>query len=170
MVRLSQRLGVDRVVVVAGLHLPEVNGAVAGLGAEVVENPDWRLGRTGSVQVGLRAAGPEATVLIWPVDHPFVALGTLRSLLAASEVDRLALWLIPTFQGRGGHPVLLRGRALSMVSELSASAPLRSLLPVIGPEVRRVAVADPGVLDNVDAPQQYLAALDAWASRGGGDG
>jgi CTP:molybdopterin cytidylyltransferase MocA len=165
-VRISFEAGCDRVVVVAGPHIRQVSTALAGWGAEVVENPEWALGRTGSVQRGLRAATPASSVLLWPVDHPFVAPGTVARLYEAARQDLLALWLIPSYRGRGGHPVLLRADALRRVAELAPGAPLRGPLGSLGPQVRRVAVPDPGVLDNVDTPDRYREALDAWAWRG----
>jgi CTP:molybdopterin cytidylyltransferase MocA len=165
-VRIGLESGCDRAIVVVGPHLREVADALEGSGALVVENPDWPRGRTGSVQRGLRAAGPGATVLLWPVDHPFVAPRTVERLFEAASGDPLALWLIPSYEGRGGHPVVLRGTALSAIAELGSDAPLRQLLPGLGPQVVRVAVRDPGVLDNVDTPERYREALDAWAWRG----
>jgi len=163
--RLAGASGFAPVIVVAGPHIREIEAALHDRSVELVENPDWHLGRTGSVQVGLRAAGDGVPVLLWPVDHPFVDRSSVDTLLRVGREDPLALWLIPTFQGHGGHPVLIRDRALRRIGELEPFAPLRFLLPGLGPEVRRVPVRDPGVAENIDTPDAYRDSLEAWRAR-----
>ena len=90
----------------------------------------------------------------------------MGDLLAVTVHDTLGVWFIPTYQSRGGHPVLFRAVVRPHVLELRPDAPLRSLLPEYGPQVRRIAVEDPGVVANVDTPEAYRAALEDWFRRG----
>jgi molybdenum cofactor cytidylyltransferase len=154
MVRICQRNGFFPRVVV-GRHGPAIREALEGSGADVVENTAWAEGRTGSVQVGLDAGGNWSTVLLWPVDHPFVQAMTLRRLRSAAVRETMGVWFIPTFEARGGHPVLLTAAALGRVRDLGRSEPLRSLLPGFGPQVVRVPVDDAGVTANVDTPAEF---------------
>ncbi len=155
----------DPVVVVVGAHRGPVEHELRGLPVEVVGAEDWYEGRTASIHAGLRAIPEDRDVLLWPVDHPFVSTRTVDTLLAVRQRDLLAVWFIPTFQGRGGHPVLWRSFLRPEILELRPDAPLRSLLPEFGPQVRRVAVEDPGVVANVDTPEQYSVAYDEWQAR-----
>ena len=153
------------VVVVVGAHRMPIAHEVRGLEVEIVEAADWFEGRTASVQAGLRALPDGADVLFWPVDHPFVSRRTLETLLAVKAHDPLGVWFVPTYLGPGGHPVLWRSPVVPHVLELRTDAPLRSLLPEFGPQVRRVAVDDPGVVANVDTPEAFRDARDAWYRR-----
>jgi CTP:molybdopterin cytidylyltransferase MocA len=154
---------------VAGRHLAETERALHGSEIPVLENSAWAQGRTGSIQVGIRGAGPAEGVLLWPVDHPFVEAKSLATLLRCAEEDTLATWLIPTFERRGGHPILLRRPTFSAILALAPDAPLRSLLPSFGPQVRRVPLPDRGVIENVDDPASFDAALACrHADLGGG--
>ncbi|HEV2519241.1 MAG TPA: nucleotidyltransferase family protein [Thermoplasmata archaeon] len=164
---VCERAGADRTIAVLGPHRAEIEEKLAGRAVEVVENPDWSMGRTGSVQAGLRALADSGSVLVWPVDHPFVRDSTVLRLLDASHRDPLAIWFVPSFRGGGGHPILLREAAIPHVLALAPSAPLRSLLPELGPQVRHVPVEDAGVLENVDSFDAYWSALEAWRGRGG---
>jgi molybdenum cofactor cytidylyltransferase len=157
--------GADPTVVVVGTHREPVAHELRGLPVDLVEAEDWYEGRTASVHAGLRAIPEDRDVLLWPVDHPFVLTRTVDTLLSVRERDALAVWFIPTHQGRGGHPVLWRASVRPDVMELRSDAPLRALLPEFGPQVRRVAVEDAGVVANVDTPEQYYAALDLWRDR-----
>ncbi len=158
--------GFDPVVVVAGAHATAIAHEVRGLDVSVVVADRWREGRTASIQAGLEAIPDDRDVLFWPVDHSFVAARTVDALLSARDTDLLGVWFIPTYEGRGGHPVLWRSWVRNDLMELRPDAPIRALLPEFGPQVRRVAVEDPGVLTNVDTPEGYREALDAFQSRG----
>lgn len=160
--------GFDPVVVVAGAHHGPIAHAVRDLDVAVVNAENWREGRTASMQAGLAAIPEDRDLLFWPVDHPFIADRTLDSLFAARDSDPLAVWFIPESEERGGHPVLWRSVVRSDLLALRPDAPIRSLIPEFGPQVRRVRVDDPGALANIDTPEEFRAALDDWRRRGGG--
>ena len=166
LVELSHESGLDPVYVVVGPHAGPIAHELRGLDAELVDSPHWQEGRTASVQAGLRALGSDRDVLLWPVDHPFVARTTVESLLRARDSDLLGVWFIPTFEGRGGHPVLWRTAVRADILDLRPDAPLRSLLPEFGPQVSRIPVDDPGVIANVDTPDEYREAFREWERRG----
>jgi molybdenum cofactor cytidylyltransferase len=157
--------GLEPVVVVVGPHRGAIAHELRELPVTLVDSELWYEGRTASVHAGLDAISPDRDVLFWPVDHPFVAGSTLDVLLQVRDSDPLALWFIPTFDGRGGHPVLWRSGVRSEILDLRSDAPLRSLLPEFGVQVRRVPVRDPGVVTNVDTPEAYRAALEEWMAR-----
>jgi len=154
--------GFSPVAVVVGLHRTAVAHELRGLRVDLVDSERWEEGRTASIQAGLAALPPDRDVLFWPVDHPFVRERTVSTLLAARTSDQVGVWFIPTFEGRGGHPVLWRPEVRTDIFDLRPDAPLRALLPEFGPQVRRVAVDDPGVVANVDTPEAYRAASRAW--------
>jgi molybdenum cofactor cytidylyltransferase len=166
MARLCTDAGFSPIVAVVGLHAHRLTSALAGMPVGVVVNEGWEAGRTGSIQRGLELLGTERPTLVWPVDFPFVEPTTLLTLLDESEHDALGVFFIPTHGGRGGHPVLMRGVALTDTLELRPDAPLRSLFPELGPQVARVAVDDPGVVEKVDTMDDYLRGHLAWLERG----
>ncbi len=158
--------GLSPVAVVVGAHRAPVAHELRGLPITLVEAEEWYEGRTASIQAGIRALPEGSDVVLWPVDHPFVSARTLGALRAVQEHDALGAWFIPTYQGRGGHPVLWRAFVSPHVLELRTDAPLRSLLPEFGPQVRRFPVEDPGVVANVDTPESYRSALEVWVRSG----
>ena len=157
--------GCDPVTVVVGPHRGPVAHELRGMPVEIVDAELWYEGRTASVHAGLEAIPVDRDVLFWPVDHPFVDPRTVDALERARDDDALAVWFIPTYNSRGGHPVLWRSSVRADVLDLRGDAPLRSLLPEFGVQVRRVAVNDPGVVANVDTPEEYRVALEAWEAR-----
>ncbi len=166
-VRIVDEQGLDPIVVVVGAHKGPIAHALRDLPVQLVEAEDWWEGRTASVQAGLRAIPDDRDILFWPVDHPFVDPRTVELVRRASETDLLAVWFIPTHHGQGGHPVLWRPNVRPDLLELRPDAPIRSLMPEFGPQVRRIEVDDPGVVANIDTPEAYRAALDDWREREG---
>lgn len=124
------------VVAPHGVALPEVD-------ARVVVNADPDAGRTRSLQLGLRG-----DALVWPVDHPLASVDTARRILA-----RAGDWVVPTHEGRGGHPIVLRGAAVTAVERAPGSAALRDVLRGAGLDATRVPVDDAGILLNLDTPE-----------------
>ncbi len=165
LVRVARESGWEPTVVV-GAHADRVEPVARTAGARVARNDGWALGRTSSVHAGLLAVGTDRPVLLWPVDHPFVQAKTIFHLANAAERDAMGVWFIPTFEDRGGHPVLLAPPGLGRVMALGPEEPLRHLLPELGPQVVRLPVDDPGVLRNVDTWEEYRAGLAEWAERG----
>jgi len=155
----------DPVVVVVGPHRGPVAHELRETRVELVDSEQWYEGRTASIHAGLEAIPTDRDVLFWPVDHPFVLESTADTLLAAPATDALAVWFIPTFEGHGGHPVLWRSNVRADILDLRSDAPLRSLLPEFGVQVRRIPVNDPGVVTNVDTPEEYRAAHEEWEAR-----
>jgi molybdenum cofactor cytidylyltransferase len=165
MAEMSLEQGFDPVLVVVGPHHGPISQEVRDLSVQLVDSERWYEGRTASIQSGLRALPPKTDVLLWPVDHPFVSARTIDLLVAAKGSDSLGLWFVPTYQGQGGHPVLWKEQVRAEVLELRPDAPIRALIPELGPQVRRVSVDDPGVVASIDTPEEYRNAFDAWLAR-----
>ncbi len=135
------------------------------MSVQVAINEQWSAGRTGSVQCGLRKLGAGKEVLVWPVDHPFVESETVIRLRETLRTDPLGVWFIPTYEGRGGHPVALKREAVVRVLELDPATPLRAVLPALEPRVIRIPVDDPGIVANIDTPKEYDRYYRQWQDR-----
>jgi molybdenum cofactor cytidylyltransferase len=171
LVRIAREAGHDPVAVVTG---PHGNAIAAALDPETREsvrllsNERWEDGRTGSVQFGLRSLGDVRETLVWPVDHPFVEPETVGVLRDVARRDAIGVWFVPTYDGHGGHPVLVRSAAFAAVFDLRPDEPLRAVLPKLGPQVSRVPVEDFGVTANVNTPEEYVRGHARWLERHGG--
>ena len=156
----------DPVVVVVGVHRALIAHELRDLAVEIVDSERWYEGRTASIQSGVAALPADRDILLWPIDHPFVSPRTAHTLTALLPDDPLAVWFIPTYEGQGGHPILWRSVVRNDILELRPDAPVRSLIPEFGPQVRRVPVDDPAVVDNTDTPEAYRDAYELWLGRG----
>ena len=114
----------------------------------------------GSLQRGLEALEdtPTEAALILPGDMPFVQPATIRSILDLWLLERPRV-LVPSFQNRRGHPVCLARGAWADIQALRSPISLRDYLRRRGDEIRYLVVEDAGVLEDVDAPEDYDRAV-----------
>ena len=146
--------GVSRVVVVVapgspviGLH--ETRKAFPAPAVVLAINPDPDRGMFSSIQAGLAAAEAEI-VLVLPADMPFVRPATVAAVLAAAA--RGDAVVLPTWQGRHGHPIAIPGALRDAILSAPSGSSLKPVLAATGIEHRELEVIDRGILRDVDAP------------------
>jgi molybdenum cofactor cytidylyltransferase len=143
------------VSVVLGCQADACRAALGDRPVEVVVNPDWSRGQSTSVRAGL-AALPEnvSAVLFHLADQPGVTPAVLDAL-----IDRHAATLAPVvwpeYQGQRGNPVLFDRVTFSDLREVTGDIGAKPVLQAYARAgaAERVAVAEPGVLLDVDRPQ-----------------
>ena len=149
-------LGHDAGAIRAGLE-PHQN-------ATFTLNPDPERGMLSSLQCGLRIAPPEArAVMFTPVDHPNVAAATIEAL-AQAFVKYGAPVTLPVYQGRNGHPVCITRDIAAELLALPVTAQAKDVIHRYSEHTRRIEVADPGVVADIDDREAYRALI---ASEGG---
>lgn len=150
------------VMVVSGFRGDEVDAAARACGARSVRNPQPENGMFSSVLTGL-AALPEDTeaVFVHPVDIPLVRPLTLQRLLDAADGTETVL--LPTYDGREGHPPLLPRACVRHVLAWQGQGGLREALE--GLPRRAVPVADALCLPDMDTQADYAALKEAAARR-----
>lgn len=108
-----------------------------------------------SVRCGLVAAAavdPTAVVVLQPGDHPEVLPTTLAILVDRLHADPTQV-IIPTYGGRGGHPVLIPPRMAAILTSILAPNGLGEYWRAHPEHCVRVAVDDPRIVRDIDWPQ-----------------
>ncbi|MCS5627626.1 MAG: nucleotidyltransferase family protein [Planctomycetes bacterium] len=159
---------------VTGTSVVVVNPALADVleaflpageqGVELVVNADPASEQIDSLKLGLeRLAALPGGVAEWffihPVDYPLVGEADYRALAeaAVSEQGEGADLLQPVCGERRGHPILCRGSLAGSFLELEAGQTARDV--VRSAKVRYVPSANPGVVDDLDTPEDYSRLL-----------
>ena len=97
------------------------------------------------------SALPDVTAaLVWPVDIPFVAAATVRTLVVHDGTI-----VVPVHHGRGGHPLRLGREWFAEVMTLDPARGLKALLEAHADRATRLGVDDRAVLVDVDTPEDY---------------
>lgn len=140
------------IFVVTGAHAVAVANILRGqAGITLVHNPEYMSGMYGSVKAGLRRTRADAVFLL-PGDCPFAAPEVYAKLLAAEgEI------VLPTWQGRAGHPALLRRSAIDELLRDGTCETLWQFIATHHPG--RAAVDCPGILTDIDTLEAYQKAL-----------
>jgi molybdenum cofactor cytidylyltransferase len=148
----------DEIVVVLGHEVQAVASALSPRAyRRVVSDPDAEM--FDSIRAGLAAAeaiDPAAAVLLQPGDHPHVSPQTLQLVIstAANEPQRA---IMPEFQGRGGHPVLIPPLIVRRLLVEDCPAGLAQFWAAHPQLCRRIVVDDPSVVRDMDTPDQLNA-------------
>lgn len=125
--RVALAAGLERVVVVTGHAAGRVRRALDGLGVQLVHNPAWSEGQSGSVRAGLAAvaAGAAAAAFV-PCDQPFLTAELIDRLIARHAKGG-AVIVAPSCGGRRGAPVLIDRELFSEIEGITGDAGARQL-------------------------------------------
>jgi molybdenum cofactor cytidylyltransferase len=154
-IQAHRAAGCDRVLVA----LPTSDGPIAAkaieAGAQVVVNPSPEEGPIGSLRAALGVL-PDSVegISFCPVDHPLIHEGTVRQLIKVFKQSRAPL-VVPTFDGKRGHPVLF-GKAL--FTELRSDALPEGARTVVHRHLDAtvsVPVDDKGTIIDIDDMAAY---------------
>jgi xanthine dehydrogenase accessory factor len=158
------------VVVVQAPDGPEAQLART-VGARVVTNPDPGEGPITSIRAALASLSvqPEA-ILVLPVDHPGVRRDTVQALLTASLERPDAHVVVPRHGSRRGHPALFRSSVFAELMDMELAGGARTVVRRDPGRVLEVPVDDPGVVGDIDTPEDYRNAFGTPPDGGGGDG
>jgi molybdenum cofactor cytidylyltransferase len=156
-----RRGGVEHVLVVVGPQVRELVAFAQSAGALVLTleqgTPDMRA----TVQHGLdwleanyRPRDEDSWLLV-PADHPTLDAGVIHELLQARLRQPESGIVIPTHNGKRGHPALIAWRHVSGIRMLPAGQGLNAYLRQHTAETVELPVASSQVLCDLDTPEDY---------------
>ena len=150
---------VDGVVVVLGAHEREVRATVKFDKENVVTNPAYAKGMSGSLRVGLAAAGRDAdAVIIALADQPFLSAATVNKLIE-EHLNSGAQIVVPSYDGRRGNPVLFDRSLFPQIMKIRGDVGAKSVVEDNKDAILEVPVEDEGVVVDLDTPKDYRAAI-----------
>jgi molybdenum cofactor cytidylyltransferase len=145
------RTSIEETVVVVGHHRKEIEAAVKL--KSVVFNADYEKGMITSFQAGIRALSWDASgAFLFLVDHPLVEPATIEAMIANLAPNRIVL---PTFEGRRGHPALFSSEVLEEILALPSTEGANIVVRKDPARIVEVPVNSPGILVDVDTPEQF---------------
>jgi molybdenum cofactor cytidylyltransferase len=142
---------IENTRIVVGHHRDEIQQVFPAL--PLVYNPDYNDGMSTSVKAGLRALPQGVSGAgVFLVDHPLIDAATITLLAGKLRPGHIVL---PTYGDRRGHPVFF---AAELFAEILALGPEEGLNQVVRRDPQRVIVvpvANSGVLQDIDTPEQF---------------
>lgn len=102
--------------------------------------------------------------LLVPADHPVLDRAVIANLIATFQAHR-PRFLIPTFEGRRGHPLVARWETVADVLQLPSDVGLNYLLRQRADDVREQPVDSAAVLCDLDTPDDYARLVAEFTNR-----
>ena len=147
------------VIVVTGHQAEFVEGALKGLEAKFVRNPDFAQGLATSVKAGIAAVPDDADgAVICLGDMPMISSQLIDHLIDAFAPDRGNLIAVPVSGGRRGNPVLWSRRFFNELMTLDGDIGARHLIAKHNEAVAEIPVEGDGAFLDIDTPQGLEAA------------
>jgi len=147
--------GVDSVIVVLGHRADEIRQQLRHTSVTFALNPDPASEMSHSIRCGVKMLPRDsAATLIALVDHPAVPPSVVTALITAWENG--APLVIPTHEGRGGHPVLVDLRYRAELEQLEPTKGLRLLFESHLERVHRLEVPSPYIARDMDTWDDYI--------------
>ncbi len=160
-----RRTDVDEIVVVLGPDADRIRSETSLSGLRTILNPDAAQGMSTSLRAGVRAAAPSSEAFLMVLgDQPLVAPATVNAMLARWKSTGARI-LVPTYRGVRGNPVLLHRSLAGEIEAVTGDMGCRGVVRAHNAEVLEVPVEDPGVLIDLDTPEEVSRA-EALLARG----
>ncbi|MFL6228661.1 MAG: NTP transferase domain-containing protein [Pyrinomonadaceae bacterium] len=149
--------GIVEIVVVLGHRAEELRARLAEAPVRFALNDEAASEMAASVARGVeQLSHASSAVVVALADHPAVTPGAIKSVLDA-RVRTGARFVVPTWRGRGGHPVLVDLSYRAELLRLAETRGLRGLFEAHAAEVARIEVACPYVARDMDTWEDYRA-------------
>lgn len=149
-------IGVRRVVL--GPDAEDIAAKIKLAPEEIVINKDWEQGQLSSIHAAMRTLPPgTAGFLLCPVDHPLVSATLVGHLLDAFQESNAPV-VVPTFEGRRGHPVIFSAAVYEELLRAPLDTGARAVVWAHKNEVQEVATAEEGCVLNLNDPGALLKA------------
>jgi molybdenum cofactor cytidylyltransferase len=147
--------GAARIVLVTAPDDGELWAWAESAGVTVAVNPAPERGMLSTIQEGVTCLGSSPEILlISPADLPRLRAGSVSELLRRMAETGAPL-AVPVHEGKRGHPLALAPALIPEIFSLDPAIGLKQLRDHHASELLEVAVDDPGVIQDVDTPEDY---------------
>lgn len=146
---------VDRVILVVRPGFTWPDGPA---NCRLVENPDFEEGMGSSMAAGVRAAPDDSDAyLIALGDMPDVKISTLHTLIDAFSKTERGI-LRPSYEGQGGHPVILGRKYREQLIKVEGDIGAREILKDHLDDLSEIPVDDGAVIHDIDTIEDLIKA------------
>jgi len=146
---------VDEIRVVLGYQADEIAARIAHTSCKIVKNDRASLGMFTSMQAGLRDLPKKTRIVMLAIcDQPRLKRETVETLIEEFEKKRHKI-LIPSYNGRQGHPPLFRAEYAKEILAMDESLTLKHFYGEHADDIARLVVEDEGVLVDIDDRETY---------------
>jgi molybdenum cofactor cytidylyltransferase len=156
---------IDKIIVVLGAHAEKIGPFLLHhKKINIVHNKHYNFGQTSSFQCGLATDDDSIGTMLFPVDLPFVQKETIQKLIAVFNEKGPPL-LVPTFNGRKGHPPIFHRRLRDAVLGLPANEKLHRIIHDYATDDCLLPVDDDGVLATFNTKEEFRELIKKYGGK-----
>jgi len=161
-----QAASIDEIIVVTGHEPEKIKSALPEFNVNFVHNDRYEGGgMLSSVQTGVSAMSRDCDAFFLALgDHAPPRPQTLESMIDAWRESDPAI-VLPTLDGKHGHPILISSCLAPEILALTASQTLATIVRGHANDSREVIVDDRAILEDIDTPNDYNRAITRWTTR-----
>jgi molybdenum cofactor cytidylyltransferase len=147
-----QRVGITRVVLGAGAE--NIKEKLSLNADSIVLNENWAQGQLSSIQAAIRTlpAGATEGLILCPVDHPLISAELVAHLIEQFDISGKQI-VLPTYQGRRGHPAIFRSSLYDELLQASPEIGARQVVWAHAQDVQEFPTEEDGVVLNLNDPE-----------------
>ena len=147
---------VDKTLVVLGSVSELILEIITGLKVNHCYNYNYKEGMLSSVKCGFRNLPSDLQgVLVFQGDQPLIPPETTNKVIDEWRKSGKGI-VIPVTSGKRGHPLLIDRKYRDEIEKLRDDEGLRSLAAIFNEDVLEVEVNTPGILRDIDTPEDYI--------------
>jgi len=149
-------------LVVLGSCRKEISEAIGNLPVATCYNENYKEGMLSSVKCGFEnLPGKFDAVLVYPGDQPFIDPAVTKKVISAYRDSEKGL-VIPVYNGKRGHPLLIDFKYESRVGKIPENEGLRWLAATFPEDVLEVDTSSGGILKDFDTIEDYLNEINKY--------
>lgn len=157
----AKRGGADLVLAVVRAEDAELRLAAERAGADVLTLPAATPDMKATVLAGLRfleerhRPKPDDGILLIPADHPTLDAALVRNVIAAASRRGTTSIVIPSREGKRGHPTWFAWAHVQALRELEPNEGLNAYFRRCGDAVREIPWTSDEIFRDLDTPEDY---------------
>jgi molybdenum cofactor cytidylyltransferase len=158
--RALQATKVEKIVVVLGHNARDMREKIADLPVTILVNENYNHGQLSSLLVAIRGlesrnpGGEIEGILVHLVDHPYLS-ASLVDLMIDRFRESKKLIVVPRYQGRRGHPVILSRALFPELLKTPLDQGAKAVVHAHRAETLEIDTEDEGVIVDIDTPEEY---------------
>jgi molybdenum cofactor cytidylyltransferase len=152
-----RRTQVGKITVVIGHNAEEMKEKIDHLPVEILVNHQYQLGQLSSLHVAIGHLISDQScdgMLVHLVDHPYID-GKLVDVMIQQFYDSKKLIVVPRYQGKRGHPVILSRKLFTELLNTPMDQGAKAVVNAHVADTLEIDADNEGVTIDIDTPDEY---------------
>jgi molybdenum cofactor cytidylyltransferase len=152
-----KQTAVGKVIIILGHKAGELKPLIEHLPAEILVNPDYKLGQLSSLQVAVRCLQMDTAcdgMLVHLVDHPYLDPPLVNEIIRRFYESK-KLIVVPRCGGKRGHPVIFSRQLFEELLSAPMDQGAKAVVNAHRDDTLEIDTDEAGITVDIDTPELY---------------